>query len=773
MEDVKQLLAQAGELHRSGALAEAEALYLQVLKGKPDQFEAGHLLGMLRFQQGRLEEALAPVEAALQARPGAAGTLMLHGTILHALKRHEQALQSLVKAALVRPDHADAHYLRGNVLAELGRYEHAVRSYDKAIAVDPHLVEALDNRGNALALLGRREEALASYDQALAINQDYPGAWYNRGNVLVDLARPDEALASYDRALALIPQHVGALNGRGIALHALRRFEEALASYAAALKLTPDNPAVLYNHGGAAQELGRHEEALADFERALALKADYPEALYARASSLHAVNRWRESIESFERVLALRPGDARAKFAACMAELPILCADGTEVAERREAYARRLKSLAAEVGCMAAPGALADAAGARQPFFLPYQGRNDRELQAIYGTLVCRIMADRYPGGALPPPPAADERVRVGIVSGYYRRHAIWRIPTSGWLTQLDRRRFRLFGYHTDGETDAVTARARALCERFVQGPLPIERWRAEIAADAPHVLIYPEIGMHPVSAQLAALRLASAQCSSLGHPETSGFPSIDYFLTSGLMEPVDGQAHYTETLVRLPNLSVHCDPIDKAPRSLIRRELGMRASACVFWCGQSLFKFLPQHDEVFPRIAREAGDCQFAFVEYPHSPRVTELFRQRLDRAFAAFGLNAQDHCLILPRLDQDRYIAANGLADVFLNTLEWSGFNSALEALAYDVPIVMVKGALMRGCHASALLEMMGVTATIGATIDDYVAIAVRLAGDPIWRAEIRGKISALKQAVYRDRACITALEDFLDRVGRGGRG
>ena len=705
MEDVKQLLAQATELHRVGALAEAEALYLQVLQGKPDQFEAGHLLGMLRFQQGRCEEALAPVEAALKTKPGAGETLLLHGMLLHALKRHDGAL--------------------------------------------------------------------ASYDRALAINQDYPDGWYNRGNVLFELGRPEEALASYHRALALAPNHAGALNGRGVALHALRRFEEALACYEATLKLDPDNPTLLYNLGGAAQQLGRHEEALASFERALALKPDDSEALYARACSLHAVNRWCESIECFKQVLACSPDDARAKFAACMAELPILCAAEVELAERRTAYSAALKSLAAEVDRMASPGRLAEAVGLRQPFFLAYQGQNDRELQTVYGGLVCQIMADRYRPVALPPPPAPQERVRVGIVTGYYRRHAIWRIPTSGWLSQLDRRRFRLFGYHTDGETDAVTARAQALCERFVQGPLPIERWRAEIAADAPHVLIYPEIGMHPVAAQLAAQRLAPVQCSSLGHPETSGFPTIDYFLTSNLMEPADGEGNYCETLIRIPNLCVYCDPIDKSPHSLVRRDFGMRPSACVFWCAQSLFKFLPQHDQVFPRIAQAAPDCQFAFVEYPHSPRVTELFRRRLERAFAAFGLDAQDHCLILSRLDQDRYIAANGLADVFLNSLEWSGFNSALEALTYDLPVVMVKGALMRGRHASALLEMMGVTETIGETIDDYVAIAARLARDPIWRAEIRGKISALKQAVYRDRACIAALEDFLDRVGRGGRG
>jgi hypothetical protein len=83
------------------------------------------------------------------------------------------------------------------------------------------------------------------------------------------------------------------------------------------------------------------------------------------------------------------------------------------------------------------------------------------------------------------------------------------------------------------------------------------------------------------------------------------------------------------------------------------------------------------------------------------------------------------------------------------------------------------MLKGALIRRRHASALLEIMGVTETIGEAIDKDAAIVALLARDPIWRAEIRNKISSLKQAVYFDRACIAALKDFLDRVGRGGRG
>jgi predicted O-linked N-acetylglucosamine transferase (SPINDLY family) len=275
---------------------------------------------------------------------------------------------------------------------------------------------------------------------------------------------------------------------------------------------------------------------------------------------------------------------------------------------------------------------------------------------------------------------------------------------------------------------------------------------------------------MDPVAAKLAAQRLAAVQCTSWGHPDTSGFPTIDYYLSSDLMEPPDGQDHYTERLVRLPNLSVYCEPIDPPPVSIARQDLRLRSTAIVYWCCQSLYKYLPQFDEVFPRIARAVGDCQFAFIHYPKGTHITELFHQRLDRAFGTFGLKADDYCLFLPRLDQHKFVAAAGLCDVVLDSINWSGCNSTLESLVFDLPIVTLPGPLMRGRHSMAILRMMGVTETIAETIDDYVSIAVHLAQDVSWRQTVRARISANKHRIYRDRACISALERFLNDVVRG---
>ena len=307
------------------------------------------------------------------------------------------------------------------------------------------------------------------------------------------------------------------------------------------------------------------------------------------------------------------------------------------------------------------------------------------------------------------------------------------------------------------------------MCERFVQGPHSIDRWRNEILADRPHVLIYPEIGMDPVVAPLAAQRLAPVQCNSWGHPDTSGFPTLDYFLSSDLMEPADGQDHYSERLVRLPNLSIYYEPPTVPPLSLSRDELGLRRGATVFWCAQSLYKFLPQFDPVFPRIAREVPDCQFAFIEFHGARHITDLFRKRLDRAFAAAGLQCAKHCVLLPRLDAARFAVATGQADIFLDSIGWSGCNSALECLTHDLPIVTMAGDLMRGRHSTSILRMIGVTETITASIDDYVKTAVRLANDVSWRATVKGRIGANKFRVYRDKTCIRALELFLDRVAR----
>jgi protein O-GlcNAc transferase len=667
------------------------------------------------------------------------------------------------------PKHASGFHRLGVVAHQLGRPD-AAELLKRAVTLKPDLAEAHNDLGNVLGAQGKFVQAAACFERAATLKPDFADAHYNRGLALGNLGRFGDAAGSFQRVLALNPQSALAHAALAATLREMGRRAEAVAHYRRAAALMPNSAGAHNNLANALMEFGQPEEALAHFDRAIALAPGFAPAHYNRGIALRGQSRFTEATASFERAVAIKPDFLQAKLAACVARLPILYESEPEIAARRADYAACLRALHDEVERVATPGDLADAVGAHQPFYLAYQGLNDRDLQAIYGATVCRIMAARYGPAKLPAPPEPGEPVRVAIVSGFFRQHSNWKIPIKGWLSQLDRRRFRLFGYFTADEADAETETAAALCERFVRGPLALDAWRQAILADAPHVIIYPEVGMDRVSAQLAAQRLAPVQCNAWGHPDTSGFPTLDYYLSSDLMEPPNGAQHYTERLVRLPNLSIYCEPPGAAPATADRTSLGLRRGATVFWCAQSLPKYLPQYDEVFPRIARETGDCQFTFIEFPGGAQITALFRERLERAFAAFGLHAADHCVFLPRLKPQEFVAAIGACDAVLDSIGWSGCNSVLESLVHDLPIVTMAGPQMRGRHATAILTMMDVQDTITTSIDGYVAAAIRIARDADWRSSLRSKIARNKHRLYRDSACIAALEDFLAAQAHG---
>jgi protein O-GlcNAc transferase len=763
------LLSHAAALDALSRREEALTYYDKALSFAPDSTEALFNRGIALLHLRRPAEAAASFERLLAISPDDADAHGHRGSALRELNRPLEALASYDRALAIRREDADLLSNRGNALQDLERSAEAIASYDRALAVRPDHVESLCNRGIALQELERPEDALASYDRAVAIRPDHFKALYNRGIALQALGRFQEALASHEAALAICPDHVEALCHRGLALQALERFPEALASYDRALVIRPDCLEALSNRAIALQKLGRFQEALASCDKAIALRGDSAEAFTGRGYLFMQEGRWAEAVGDFGRATALKPNFAYGKFAACMAELPILYDSEAEIAVRRAAYRKSLEALIGEADRQGATPQWFDVAGSAQPFLLAYQGCNDRDLASLYGSLMCRIMARRYAPAAPPRVPRSGEPVRLGIVSAFFREHANWRIPINGWLSQIDRRRFALFGYHTGVNTDHATKQAAALCDRFVQGPLSLDGWRAAILRDAPHVLIYPEIGMNAVAARLAAQRLAPVQCNSWGHPVTSGFPTLDYYLSSDLMEPQDAQNHYTERLVRLPNLSIYYEPPELSVAPLDRAALGLRPAATVFWCGQSLYKYLPQFDQVFPRIARQAGDCQFVFIQYDKATHPNRQFRERLARAFAAFDLASEDYCVMLPRLGMAEFVAAMKQCDVVLDSIGWSGCNSTFDALRNDLPIVTLPGELMRGRHTMAILKMMNMEETSAVKIDDYVSIAGRLALDRNWRMATRDRISRNKHLVYHDRACISGLEKFLESVAR----
>jgi predicted O-linked N-acetylglucosamine transferase (SPINDLY family) len=317
-----------------------------------------------------------------------------------------------------------------------------------------------------------------------------------------------------------------------------------------------------------------------------------------------------------DRVLKASPGDLGAGLVRAIASLPVIYDSEAEIDRDRSRYAALLADL--DAASEAAPAGDCAAAfeqvGKAKPFYLSYQGHDDRTLQARYGRV-----AARFARAAIAEPEVAPRkgrgRIRVGFASHYFFFHSVSKL-FRGWIEKLDRDRFEVVVYDLNGGTPDAWATAIGEAAAHVRrGNADAAAWAKQIAADKLDVLIYPEIGMETLAVRLACLRLAPVQCVAWGHPVTSGLPEIDFFLSSELMEPADGAAHYTERLVRLPNLSVCYAPVggDGPPRD--RASLGLDAGDVVFVSCQSLFKYLPRFDAVFPAIAARVPNARFLFL--------------------------------------------------------------------------------------------------------------------------------------------------------------
>jgi len=548
---------------------------------------------------------------------------------------------------------------------------------------------------------------------------------------------------------------------------------EAANTYRQALAQEPNNPECLLSLSCTLMRLRQYEDAFHFVRRLLGIVTDIPYAYFLAGFLAREIGRWKDSRAYLLRAVEMAPDDMYARVLCCMASFTIAM-DEQETLTILNTYASELDALirSTRLDTAAEASNAANGITALTPFFLPYLGHDVTSLQRRYGSWVCDVMAARYPGYAQPfPQLPSTGRIRIGIVSNYFHNHSHWKIALQGWLEQLDRGRFSVHCFHTGDICDEITAHARTLSDSFLQSS-DIEEVMSAISRQNLAVLIHSGIGMDTNSIRLAALRLAPVQCTSWGHPLTTGMRTIDYFLSSDLMEPEDGDEHYTEKLIRLPNLSIHCKPVEPVDAGSAALPIpGASHGDVIFLCCQNLLKYLPQHDQIFPDIALNVPNARFVFIESPVA-ELTQLFRTRIGRAFQSQGLSAADHVSFVPPLGPAEYAALNRRADIYLDSIEWSGGNTTLESLPFNKPIVTLPGRFMRGRHTHAILRRMGMRETIAGNVEEYVSIAVRLARDVQWREAVSEKISRNKHRIYGDLECVRAMERFLTQVsGSGG--
>lgn len=647
----------------------------------------------------------------------------------------QRALKAFFQALDIDPNNGLAHYNAGVAFQTLQDDHQAITCYRQAIRLVPNFNQAYHNMAQAYANQNHLQMAVNAYHQALQLDPDDFKSAFNLSLLYRKMGNDRAAISASQLAIKAKPDFAEAFSTLGLIYCDHGRFDTALVCLEQALMIKPDLPQAHLNMGVVYQKCGQYERGLACYGKAQACDPAYAPARWLSLLSLPMLYDSPAHIDQYRR-----------RFTLNMDRL----VNNTRLAtDAQKQYA--LKGIRSTTN-----------------FYLQYQGGNDLDLQRRYGRFVHRVMAANYPQWTETrsmPPYNASDKIRIGYVSSFMCHHTVGTF-LSGWVENHDSSTFEIHCYHVGRKVDALTDHFKTISHRFHFFCGDVEAAARQICNDRLHILVFSDIGMDPNTLQLAALRLAPVQCKGWGHPVTTGLPTVDYYLSSDLMEPPQADRHYSECLVRLPNLALCYRKPQLPEHPKTRRDLGIPTNRFVYLSPQSIFKYLPQHDDLFVHIARQVPNAVFVFIGN-QSAFATERFRRRLRAAFDRYDLEADRFCLFVPQLNFSDFLSLNMAADVLLDTLEWSGGKTTLEALSCSVPVVTSPGRFMRGRHAYAMLKRIGLPETIGSDKTGYIRIAVRLARDPSFYADVKSKLRAGCHKLYDDLEFMDQLEIFYKSV------
>ena len=106
---------------------------------------------------------------------------------------------------------------------------------------------------------------------------------------------------------------------------------------------------------------------------------------------------------------------------------------------------------------------------------------------------------------------------------------------------------------------------------------------------------------------------------------------------------------------------------------------------------------------------------------------------------------------------------------ADVMLDTIGFSGYNTAVQAMECGLPLVTREGQFLRGRLASGILRRMDLHELIVPTKADYVDLVVKLVTDRQYHARIRGEIERRRAVLFDDQSAMARFQDFLESTAR----
>ncbi|MFN3511728.1 MAG: tetratricopeptide repeat protein [Phenylobacterium sp.] len=714
------------------------------------------------LQAGRFDEAVAFMDAEIGRDPNAPAAVYRNfGAILVRRQRYEQAESWTAKAVERHPKDVDLWNLRGVALRRLQRYDEALVALDRAGKLDPKNKGVLNNKGNvyndtrnpaaidaftklvrlapgdaeAQRSLGRAywyardlEKARMRFSLATKLKPTLVDAWLDLSAVISEAGDAHGSLAAIDQGLAANPDDVRLIEARAVAIRRTGATREAEQYLLELLERRPNEAAIHFQLAYGIADYDR-PRANAHFEQAVELD---PDNVRYRVSLAESYGRSRHGDEAAN--LERGYGILRE----VLDRLPMTAANlkvAYELMVRLAAYDDMEK-----LGSFRDVGRTWAESG-RHTALLAHLARvktdEDRleliEQHRIWGRLVEAAVARNPIAHRGPRTP--NGKIRVGFMSSDLRGHpvAYFALPL---FQHYDRDRFEVYCYsYYQGEEDGT--------QKAITGWVDAFRWKKDISdRDAAQMIADDQLDMlielggstHMNKLSVMGYKPAPLSASWVGYPHSAGLEEIDYLVLDPYMVPDDPRLVIEKPLV-LPHgwYALGEGAFREEPK--VEPVAPVERNGYVtFGTANNPYKYGREVVAAWARCVARTPGSKFLFVR-PEGGAAT--FRDNIRAVFASEGVAPER---VVFEAVRGRHLPFYNQMDISLDTFPQTGGTTTCESLWMGVPVVTKVGPAVFERLSYSVLNNAGLGEFCARTTDEYVDIAVALAGQPERIGELR---------------------------------
>jgi len=355
-----------------------------------------------------------------------------------------------------------------------------------------------------------------------------------------------------------------------------------------------------------------------------------------------------------------------------------------------------------------------------------------------------------------------NSKIKIGFISEFLTDHTIGKL-FSELILNIDKKNFEIIIFHSHLTKDGgIKKKLDINIKRVITLSKSFQNNINKIREEHLDILFYTDIGMSSDLYYLTFLKLAKCQITSLGHPETTGNPNIDFFVSNKLSETSDSVNYYSEKLELFNQFNVYC-----SPPAFKKKKFNFNYSSDFkfYSCPQSLFKILPDFDIVISKILNEDKKAIIFFIK-DNFNYWFRLLKIRFQKNISKDHLN---RVIFLNRLSTENFINLCGSSNVLLDPLYFGAGNSFIETLNYGTPYITFPGTFLRSRIVLGIYKQMNISnAPIATSLENYAELAMEYANNKLRNEELRNEIiSNSKKFFFNNQKVLQEYEAFFKRI------